>query len=88
MKALLIICATSFLIIISAIALTIIMPHKSINNKNYGFNTIIIDSCEYIYKRTGGCYSPAGCITTSGTQYITHKGNCKFCKERNKLSKK
>ena len=68
MKALLIICATSFLIIISAIALTI--------------------SCEYIYKRTGGCYSPAGCITTSGTIYITHKGNCKFCKERNKLSKK
>lgn len=86
MKALLIICAISFSIIISAIVLTVIMPHKSINNN--GFNTIIIDSCEYIYKRTGGCYSPAGCITTSGTIYITHKGNCKFCKERNKLSKK
>lgn len=35
-----------------------------------GFNIIVIDSCEYL-KRTSG---HAG--------YFSHKGNCRFCKER------
>lgn len=32
------------------------------------FNTIVIDSCEYI----------------EGYQRLAHKGNCKYCKERRK----
>lgn len=32
-----------------------------------------IDSCEYI-----------GCIYGSSSDVLTHKGNCKFCSERNK----
>ena len=35
------------------------------------FTTIECDSCEYLF-RTG----------LSGTSYLAHKGNCKFCKER------
>ena len=35
-----------------------------------GFNTIVIDSCEYL-KMTRGY---AG--------FFAHKGNCRFCKER------
>lgn len=34
----------------------------------YSFEIVIIDSCEYLLKR----------------DMITHKGNCRFCKERNK----
>ena len=33
-----------------------------------GFNTIIIDSCEY--------------CKVSGYAYFSHKGNCHFCQER------
>lgn len=39
-----------------------------------GFNTIVVDSCEYLYKEvptTGGGYA-----------VMAHKGNCRFCKER------
>lgn len=39
-----------------------------------GFETIVVDSCEYLYKRipsTGGGYD-----------VMSHKGNCRFCKER------
>ena len=35
-------------------------------SKSIEFNTIVIDSCEYIY----------------GYQCLAHKGNCKYCKER------
>ena len=37
-------------------------------------NTIVVDSCEYLYKEvptTGGPYAA-----------MAHKGNCRFCKER------
>jgi len=37
------------------------------------FSTYIIDSCEYI-----------GYIHSSQSDVITHKGNCKFCINRNK----
>ena len=37
-----------------------------------GYNTEIIDSCEYLVRREGY----AG--------YMAHKGNCKFCEERRK----
>lgn len=36
----------------------------------------IIDSCEYIGKITG-----------TQSDFLTHKGNCKYCTERNKLNK-
>ena len=39
-----------------------------------GFNTIIIDSCEYLIKRECGGYFGYG--------YFAHKGNCRFCEER------
>lgn len=37
----------------------------------------IIDSCEYI-----------GRVKGSNSDKLTHKGNCKFCAERNKLINK
>ena len=39
------------------------------------FQTIVIDSCEYLFLVDGGGYN--------GGQTITHKGNCKFCEKRN-----
>lgn len=33
-----------------------------------GFNTMVIDSCEYLYQ--------------AGYGYFAHKGNCRFCQER------
>lgn len=40
---------------------------------HYGVNTIVHDSCEY--------------VIYSGSQKggIIHKGNCKFCKQRNTI---
>ena len=35
-----------------------------------GFRVCIIDSCEYIHMSNGN------------RAYYTHKGNCRFCKER------
>ena len=37
-----------------------------------GFRVCIIDSCEYIHMSNGN------------GAYYTHKGNCRFCKERRK----
>ena len=42
---------------------------KSTNSVD-GYNIVIIDSCEYI--RNENCYGSVK----------THKGNCRFCKER------
>lgn len=39
-----------------------------------GFNTIIIDSCEYLKK--------SDAIGNNGYGYFAHKGNCRFCQER------
>lgn len=39
-----------------------------------GFNTIVIDSCEYLIKSKASGYYGYG--------YFSHKGNCRFCKER------
>lgn len=40
---------------------------------NVTYKIIIIDSCEYIIGRV-----------YNGGYFLTHKGNCKFCKQRNK----
>jgi hypothetical protein len=46
----------------------------SIEQKWYGFEVVVIDSCEYIRKELIG-YKKAAFETV-------HKGNCRFCKER------
>jgi len=45
-----------------------------INNLGYKFKIIELDSCEYFYFEAGH---------NGG---LSHKGNCKFCKIRNKLN--
>ena len=49
----------------------------SIEQKWYGFEVVIIDSCEYIRKELIG-YKKAAFE-------IVHKGNCRFCKERDSI---
>jgi hypothetical protein len=43
-------------------------------NRLNGFNIVVVDSCEYLYKKI-----PAG---YAGYGFMAHKGNCRFCKER------
>ncbi len=42
--------------------------------KHVRIHTVTIDSCEYFYAWIG---------QANGGGIFTHKGNCKFCKERN-----
>lgn len=42
-------------------------------NKTFNYKVVVIDSCEYIMYRSYGYLE------------VTHKGNCKFCAERNKV---
>lgn len=39
-----------------------------------GFNIVVIDSCEYLKSSETSGYCGYG--------YFSHKGNCRFCKER------
>lgn len=39
-----------------------------------GFETIVVDSCEYLYKNRF--------YGNHGYGHLAHKGNCRFCKER------
>ena len=39
-----------------------------------GFNIIVIDSCEYLKMSIEN--------VSQGYGYFSHKGNCRFCKER------
>jgi hypothetical protein len=41
-----------------------------------GFDIVIVDSCEYLIKSKPAAYAGYG--------YMAHKGNCKFCLERNR----
>lgn len=43
--------------------------------KERGFNIITIDSCEYIFMSR---------LPIGGDMALSHKGNCKFCKQRSK----
>ncbi len=47
---------------------------KEKNKENYvdGFHIVVVDSCEYI------------CTTRVHSGYMAHKGNCRFCAERNR----
>ena len=42
-----------------------------------GFSIIVIDSCEYLKDRETSGYKGYG--------YFAHKGNCRFCKERDSI---
>ena len=42
--------------------------------KPYSYRTYIIDSCEYV-----------GYAMSSQYDYLAHKGNCRFCKERDSI---
>jgi len=47
-------------------------------NQVCGFDIIVVDSCEYLEKTKGnGGYAGFG--------YLAHKGNCRFCKERDSI---
>ena len=66
------------LVYIITIILTVLLlsscEKKEKNKENYvdGFNIIVVDSCEYITRSFSNC-----CI-------MGHKGNCRYCAERNK----
>ena len=53
---------------------------KAHEDRWHGFNVIVIDSCEYLYKK----YEVRGGYAGYGYGFMAHKGNCKFCAERNK----
>lgn len=61
-----------FIIVVTSI---IIVPYKLFINKRNELPIQIkeIDSCEYIVNKTYGVFT-----------VYTHKGNCKFCAERNR----
>jgi hypothetical protein len=46
------------------------------NSTNNNFDTIVIDSCEYLRYDSG--------VFETRVYSITHKGNCKYCLERSK----
>ncbi len=51
---------------------------RAVTDRKYigsGLSVVVIDSCEYLYR-------------DGGNNMLTHKGNCKFCKERNEVCKK
>ena len=54
--------------------------NKAHEERWHGFNVIVIDSCEYLYKK----YEVRGGYAGYGYGFMAHKGNCKFCAERNK----
>ena len=66
------------LIYIVTIILTVLLlsscEGKEKNKENYvdGFRVVVVDSCEYI------------CTARVHRGYMAHKGNCRFCTERNK----
>ena len=44
----------------------------------HGFNTVIIDSCEYLKMTVSN-------TSYQGFGYFAHKGNCRFCEERDSI---
>lgn len=47
---------------------------KTETNNYPNFETIEIDSCEYLIAKKAALYQGYG--------YFSHKGNCKYCKQR------
>lgn len=42
-----------------------------------GFDIVVVDSCEYLKNTVTSGYS--------GYSYFAHKGNCRFCEERDSI---
>lgn len=63
-----------YLITIILIFLLASCENKENSKENYvdGYHVVVVDSCEYLRKTIG----------RSG--YMAHKGNCRFCAERNR----
>lgn len=59
-------------IILTVLLLASCEEEKPKENYINGYHIVVIDSCEYIRKTIG--YSG----------YMAHKGNCRFCAERNR----
>lgn len=57
-------------VFLCSVALCVPDPPVVVTNEQI----VVIDSCEYLIWRT----------TSSSPQHSTHKGNCKFCAERNR----
>lgn len=54
---------------------------KHVTSKTY--NVVEIDSCEYLVKhKVVKCYNQRKKDVIS----VTHKGNCKYCQKRNKIT--
>ena len=51
-----------------------ICPYTEETTYKINYRVVVLDSCEYIQS-----YQPM----VTGSTSLTHKGNCKFCKERN-----
>lgn len=51
---------------------SILVPYSYEHMKPYATEIQVIDSCEYIIGQDNGSYN--------GGLYLTHKGNCKFCR--------
>ena len=49
------------------------MPDGTYRTDGYSYRTYIIDSCEYF-----------GVLDCGNGNFLTHKGNCRFCAERNR----
>ena len=65
------------IILLSFISLVIIgcdVKQPDGTYKPYSYRTYIIDSCEYV-----------GYASGSQSDYLSHKGNCHFCKERDSI---
>ena len=54
--------------------------NRTVTGSNgYEYTVVVIDSCEYICKNNVSVTSHGYSVHV---QTFTHKGNCKFCKER------
>ena len=60
--------------IFSIITLSLVSCNNINTNDTPDYTVVVIDSCEYIEYKYG--------FVDNRVHTITHKGNCKFCKER------
>lgn len=72
------ICIFLITIVFSSCGETAQANHLEQKQKHNRYNLVIIDSCEYLE-------GPAALPTNWNV--LTHKGNCKFCKQRNLVKK-
>ena len=59
-------------------------PKAEVTGGHEEYKTVVIDSCEYLEYYTELIYGNGYTTSHYRAKFITHKGNCKFCKERRK----